>query len=276
MLGKLLKHEFRQTARILPFVFLSAVVLSAFAFISYQTKFESFQAIATLLMVVSIAGIPIVSFIFLIQRFGKNLFGGEGYLMFTLPVKSVELYWSKFISTMVWGAASIVVSFGELMLFIYFVGGMTGAGVTELIMIFEQIFAVGNIHIILIYLLCALAVFLFSFTAVVFFSITLSNTGIGGKSPNLIAFVFFMVISIVLNTLESLSMVLIPVSLRITTSPPSIAIVNENMMSMLNNINGAGLDTILIGIGNFLVTIPVAIAAIAITIRMMKKKVNLR
>ncbi len=276
MLGKLLKHEFRQTARVLPFVFLSAVVLALFAFISYQTQFEAFQTISTLLMGLAIGGIPIVSFIFLIQRFGKNLFGNEGYLMFTLPVKSVSLYWAKFISTLVWSFISILVSIGELLLMIYFVSGMAGADFNEVIEVFRQLIEVGNFHILLIYLFCSLGVFLFSFTAVVFFSITLSNTGIASKSPNLIAFVFVLVISIAMNVLESICTVMIPLSMRITMLPPSVSIVGKNMMSMLDNAGARTLNEVLVGIGNFAVTIPVAIVCIALSIWMIKRKVNLR
>ena len=79
MLRKLLKQEFRATARVMLPLYLVTFVLVLAALI---------QAVL---------------------RFRSNLLGDEGYVMFTLPVSTHQLVWAKLITSVVWflGAAVI-------------------------------------------------------------------------------------------------------------------------------------------------------------------------
>ncbi|MEG1658792.1 MAG: hypothetical protein RR288_06990 [Oscillibacter sp.] len=119
MLRKLMKHEFRATARImgpLYLVLLLTAVGGNFALrVMDHSQSQVLNALAGLLMfafVFAIMGVCIMSLVLMIQRFYKNLMGDEGYVMFTLPVSVHQQVWSKLIVSSVWfiatGAAVIL------------------------------------------------------------------------------------------------------------------------------------------------------------------------
>lgn len=123
MLRKLMKYEFRATSRIyLPMyalLILFAAINRVFMAIN-STKFQFpdagsniaervasiGQAIAMTLYVFIIIGVFVITFVVTIQRFYKNLLNDEGYLMFTLPVKTHQLVSSKLIVAAVWNLLS--------------------------------------------------------------------------------------------------------------------------------------------------------------------------
>ena len=108
MLTKLLKHEFRATARIMgPLYLVLLAVALGFNFSARLMDTSSIvlnilAAMVILAYVAAIIGVFIVAFILMLQRFYKNLLGDEGYLMFTLPVSVHQHVWSKLIVSAVW------------------------------------------------------------------------------------------------------------------------------------------------------------------------------
>ena len=108
MLIKLLKHEFRATARIMGplYLILLAVALgfnfSARLMDTSNVVLNILAALVILAYVAAIIGVFIVAFILMLQRFYKNLLGDEGYIMFTLPASVHQHVWSKLIVSAVW------------------------------------------------------------------------------------------------------------------------------------------------------------------------------
>ena len=103
MLGKLLKYEIKATARwFLPIY----IIIFLFAFINrlinpFQKVGDTYTAtveglnflnfmrgISIFVYFALIVAVIAMTFIIIIQRFYKNLLGDEGYIMFTLPVKT--------------------------------------------------------------------------------------------------------------------------------------------------------------------------------------------
>ena len=121
MLTKLLKHEFRATARIMGplYLVLLAVALgfnfSARLMDSGNFVLNMLAALVVMAYVVAITAVFIVAFILMLQRFYKNLLGDEGYIMFTLPASVHQQIWSKLIVSAVWflatGLAVVAASF---------------------------------------------------------------------------------------------------------------------------------------------------------------------
>ena len=62
----------------------------------------------------------VIAVIFVVNRFSKGLLGGEGYLMFTLPVRSWQLVLSKLICALVSWAGCVMVAFASLFIMIPF------------------------------------------------------------------------------------------------------------------------------------------------------------
>ncbi|MEG1687076.1 MAG: hypothetical protein RR276_04260, partial [Angelakisella sp.] len=113
MLNKLLKYEFKSTARIfcpiygllLAFALLSH--LSVSGLMEMQESFlNTLSVIAIMGYVVVIISTMVITFVVIVQRFFKNLTGDEGYLMHTLPVSSHQLITAKLISSVVWEITS--------------------------------------------------------------------------------------------------------------------------------------------------------------------------
>ena len=110
MLKKLLKYEFRATARTYGGMYLALLAASVLFGGSVRrwngtTNSDAYSTLVGLLSLVYTAviiGTVVVTIMTIVQRFYRNLLGREGYLMHTLPVTETQLVTSKLISSTVW------------------------------------------------------------------------------------------------------------------------------------------------------------------------------
>ncbi|MFQ9411743.1 MAG: hypothetical protein ACLR1T_12790 [Evtepia gabavorous] len=122
MLRKLLKHEFRATARVMIPLYLITVLLAvltrATALWAEMVTFDgmlgrNFLALLSGIIifgfVLALIATFVVAVILAILRFRSNLMADEGYVMFTLPVSTHTLVWSKLIVSAVWFLGAVVV-----------------------------------------------------------------------------------------------------------------------------------------------------------------------
>ena len=113
MLTKLLKYEFKATARTYGAIYLALLAAAGLIGISFRTEdFAVYRyafGIGTTVYSLLAMALVVVTVITVIQRFTKNLLGREGYLMHTLPVTESQLVASKLLSSAVWLLASAVV-----------------------------------------------------------------------------------------------------------------------------------------------------------------------
>ena len=107
MLGKLIKHEFRATGRLMAPLFGALLLLAVFVRTSdlvlrhVQAASLFFNILNTLLIiafVLTLFGVTVFSTVLMVKRFHQNFLTDEGYLMFTLPVSVHSLLWSKLIT----------------------------------------------------------------------------------------------------------------------------------------------------------------------------------
>lgn len=127
MLGKLLKYEYRQTARFFLPVFGGVFCLAGITAlliqlakvipnVSLQGILTSFSAVAFVVWMLAMYALAIMSVCIGVVRFYRML-GDDGYTMFTLPVSSMQLVWSKLIAAASWLGATLltlVVSIGVM------------------------------------------------------------------------------------------------------------------------------------------------------------------
>lgn len=119
MLKKLIKHEFKATAKlllplyliVLAFTIMDSIVLNLNLF---KGPFGLISGFITGFYILSLFAAGIVTFILIIYRFYKNLMTDEGYLMFTLPVKPCSLINSKLIVSAVWSIVSCIIILASL------------------------------------------------------------------------------------------------------------------------------------------------------------------
>ena len=115
MLGKLMKHEFRATARIMLPVMGAMMALALLANLSIRglagnlSDVPMLKILFTLIIIffgAAVVATVVMSLVIMVSRFYRNLLKDEGYLMFTLPVSVHELIWSKLIVSLVWFLAT--------------------------------------------------------------------------------------------------------------------------------------------------------------------------
>ena len=118
MLGKLIKHEFRATGRIMLPICGLLMLLAAAANLATRVLDNSHNSLLNLIggvivfaFALGLFVVGIAAVILMIQRFYRNLLSDEGYLMFTLPVSVHGLVWSRIIVSLVWFIVTFVAIF---------------------------------------------------------------------------------------------------------------------------------------------------------------------
>lgn len=114
MVKKLFKHEFKAWLRVVPIIFGITLITAAFHrvlqfFETDSVYYNIVNVSALVLYFVSLMAALAAPTIFGIVRFYKNLFTGEGYLSFTLPVKTTTHLNVKVLTTVVFSVAGFVV-----------------------------------------------------------------------------------------------------------------------------------------------------------------------
>ncbi len=135
MLGKLIRYDLKASMKLFflfHLVFLIACGLGRICFINQMdfvnSSAESLLAPLTIilcLVTVFIVAVSICSWLMVTFRFYRNLFTGEGYLSWTLPVSGIQHLWAKIISgcILMW-IDTIIIGLGVFLL-------ISGRNVTE-------------------------------------------------------------------------------------------------------------------------------------------------
>lgn len=125
MLGKLIKNEFRATARTFGAMYLIVFIVTVLLklVVEIQDAFQLDNVVINILsfvtitaFVLGIIGVIIGTFIFIIKRFYDNMLKNEGYLSFTLPATVGQHIASKSIVSYIWVLISAVFIFGIVMI----------------------------------------------------------------------------------------------------------------------------------------------------------------
>ncbi|MFR1709678.1 MAG: ABC transporter permease [Clostridium sp.] len=116
MLGKLMKYEFKATGRIMLPLYAALLGFSIINKIFIGTNMAEINmdflggipAFITMFgYMITMVAVFVGTLIITVQRFYKNLFGDEGYLMNTIPVKPSQNIVSKLIVSMIWIIISV-------------------------------------------------------------------------------------------------------------------------------------------------------------------------
>lgn len=143
MLTKLLKYEFKASARTYGGLYLALLAAAALLGAGLGSKAQSSSAayINNVLMLIYIGlcvAVAVVTVMTIVQRFNRNLLGREGYLMHTLPVTPAQLIGSKLISSTVWSVCGIAVGCASVALML--IACSIGGG-ESIISVFKDIFS---------------------------------------------------------------------------------------------------------------------------------------
>ena len=110
MLGKLIKHEFRATGRVMLPLMAAILALSGLCGIGLRLwdndnapkLLNMLTGLITVTFFLGLFAIVVIAFVQMIERFYHNLLCDEGYLMFTLPTTPDALIFSKLVVSFVW------------------------------------------------------------------------------------------------------------------------------------------------------------------------------
>ena len=114
MVRKLFKHEFAAYWRVLIPAWIALMGVSAFGRLlqfleSESTIYAIVSGSSIVFYVIAIMVALAFPFVYSIVRFYRNLFSGEGYLTFTLPVTPAQHIWVKVLTAVTLQLASLVV-----------------------------------------------------------------------------------------------------------------------------------------------------------------------
>ena len=110
MLGKLIKHDFAATWKVEASLDVVLILLGIMTGVMVHFIPNASESVGMSLFMFSFVGVfymgiiaaNVVTIIYLVVRYYRNLYTSEGYLMFTLPVKTDMLVHSKVVTGGVW------------------------------------------------------------------------------------------------------------------------------------------------------------------------------
>lgn len=128
MLSKLLKHEIKATARLFMPLYLALLIFALInRFVnpwmqvntSHSFNMHALISISSIIIYIAlIIAIFVMTLVITVQRFYKNLLGDEGYLMFTLPVKTWMHIVNKLLIAMFWVVSSFLTTICSILVLI--------------------------------------------------------------------------------------------------------------------------------------------------------------
>ncbi|NLX92514.1 MAG: hypothetical protein GXZ02_01375 [Clostridiales bacterium] len=271
MLGKLIKNEFKISANSILNIYLAAAITIVIMLLSYFTKITWISTLSTVALL-AISGIAVlITLVAVVSNFYKTLYGAQGYLSFTLPVKSGQLLASKAIVSFAWILLSYIMAVAIWVGVYFYAAAKIGQDrittIKTLLQLFEGVPGEKAIKQLLIFACVLVFAQIAVFIAEIYFAITLANTKtfqkMGMVSAIFIFFAIFIVMQIIIGILTSY----VPIALTVGVDGLMLSF----EQSMVNYTGG-----ISIGVTGFIFQIIAATGLFAGTAYLMKNKVNIK
>lgn len=262
MLGKLLKYEFKATARIFLPLYVAILVVSIINGLFFDSELFNIQGISMILLMSLFVALFVITIIVTIQRFNNNLLKDEGYLMFTLPVSSKTLVLSKYIVSLVWALLSGLIAFISFLLIVFIASNSMGINFYEYLQNFVYLFnSMIEYNAITVFLEILLIIFISYSSAIfmIYLSLSIGQLPIFNNHRNIASFVTFLVINLLISFSQNLINVFVGSRLDISFDS------NNAITSLLST----GLIT------NILFNSMILVLLFVSTVSILNKKLNL-
>lgn len=273
MLGKLLKYEIKHSARYVSIIYACAGAVTVLMLIAMLAKMTWLSVIGSLVLYfVGIAAV-FMTLVSVIRNFYDTLYSRQGYLTFTLPVKSSQLLFSKVVVSFFWIILSCV-----LMALIIGIIGLNASRQSDesLSGILEVIKGSGLLEMLpskwmvakLVFILAVVALLnILTFVGFVYFSVTLSNTRALQKHPKLFGFLIFFGTFGVSNAINMKLTYSLPLAVHVTSEKVYLGF--ESMDTMSESLFS-------FGVGGAIFMGLVALGLLILTGWIMEHKVNIK
>ncbi len=232
---KLLKYEFRALWRVfIPFwaAILALGILNGFTLRKMlETPMGTTVSLGILFAyVVAVIAVQVVAFVFMINRFYKGLLQDNGYLVFTLPVSTDAILWSKAVAAVLLFSGTTVCCIASLLLQIrdlpldslWQAGAELGRYLTS-----------GGVAIVIACGVVCLLILVASVFAVVFQCyLSMSIGHLANKGRGVLSILAFIGINIAESTLRNM------LTLDLTSIEPVSTFLSKEMGRYINMIQG--------------------------------------
>lgn len=202
MLGKLIKYEFKATGRTFLPLYGMILVISLIQRLLGQengglfTELNQLGDFTTLILVALFIALVVLTLVVTIQRFQKNLLADEGYLMFTLPVSTRSLIFSKMIVAITWVIISVLI--GAVAFFILLTDRIFFAQLENILSQIKININIGEIVMAIQILVSGLLGY-FQFLLTIYLSLSVSQFPKFQKYRGAIAIIAFILINTVIG-----------------------------------------------------------------------------
>lgn len=229
MFGKLLKYEFKHSSRYVMTVYICTSAAAVLMGLGMLTKLSGLSVISSVVLVVVGVAAVIMTLVSVIKNFYDTLYARQGYLTFTLPVKSSSILFSKTLISFFW----VIVS-GILMVLIWLMifanlqhqidGGNAGmisavkeSGIMEILP--------SGATIVKVALFMGFSAFtnILVFVSFIFFSVTLANTRALQSHPKLFGLIIFFATYFASNTINTKLNYSVPLAFHVTSEKAFVA-----------------------------------------------------
>ncbi len=114
MLIHLFKYEIKSIFRqLLPF-YAALILFALLEKVFYMLQMPTIMSFTALFHILIIAAVMVFTLVVITRRFYSNFFSNEGYLTFTLPVKTWELITSKLIAALLFAFTGMLLTFATV------------------------------------------------------------------------------------------------------------------------------------------------------------------
>lgn len=275
ILMKLVRNELKTSFHTLQYIYYAAFITIFLMVIFGNVKSEQVSMISGAISVLVMFALGfisnIVTIVLVISNFYKTLYGPQGYLSFTLPVKSRQLLFSKAIGSFVWLLLSYLIFIGITYGLVLYSGSLIGeenietikpilqmlAGLPDDLVIKIQVLYAG----IVVFLAIAIVI------ALIYFSITISNTRKFQNHSAVSMIIAFFSSAIILWNIGSKISKLIPVTLNIT---------KNNLYFLFEDSNIKKDILLTLPFTNILYWMMIVAALFFVTSYLMKNKINVK
>ncbi|MBQ6708771.1 MAG: hypothetical protein IJM97_07480, partial [Clostridia bacterium] len=210
----------------------------------------------------------------------RSLFGPQGYLTFTLPVKSSNLFFSKALVSFIWVLLSFVFVGAILAFLFFYLIAQTSASVKDLAKTLysfvQQIKGIPDFDTVK-YLMVLLVVIgfigLLAFVCKVYFAMTLAHTKLFQKmSAPLASIIVYFILYLISQLVNVFCMTSVPIAIVVSGNSVYLSLTR----GMLESIANISPNYIPFPIGGYIFTILFSVVLYFVTSYLIKNKVNVK
>lgn len=223
MLGKLLKHEIKHSARYTMSIYIAVLAIAGIMGFSLLSSATWLGVMSCFALYVAGFVTVIVTLVSVIKNFYDTLFGRQGYLTLTLPVKCSTLLLSKLIVSFMWIVIGfMIMALTVLMIFFYakeksdgYMGIITDA--ISISGILDLLPSASTIIQVLIVVAVWAILTIFTYVSFVYFTVTVANTRALQSHPKFLGGLIFLGIFSLTNTVSNAFTEIVPLTFNVGT-----------------------------------------------------------